>query len=365
MKNICICLKTTATSINENDVAPLIACFDEAGFSFDELRFLYRLDEEKLKKELLLLKNEYENIALITSRMGIPYCQKLTQEIFGNAYHCVAQGESIYHENTCTFFLFGLDETGLGYIKNVAIPFLNRKYVGRLEKMVLRSVGASEGHIQRLIASAKSISGNRLAYTHQRRYDEDIIHIAYDASTPKMIADDVLRLFAEGLNDSLYALENVRVEEQLVRLLKLRGKKISVAESFTGGGVGKRIVSVAGASEVYFEGLNTYNEESKKLRLGVSEYTLKTYGAVSDQTVYEMASGLISTGNCDISIATTGLAGPKSDRSELPVGLCYIAIGSKEKVMVYRYKFDGNREDITQKAINYALFLAYCNLKNM
>lgn len=365
MKNICLFLKTTATALSENDVTPLIDAFDGVGIIFDELRFIYRIDEEKLKKELIEIKAEYDNVAVVSTRKGVPYLQRFAQETFENKYHSAEQGEGIYNDGKCSLFVLVSDETGLAYVKNACIPFINKKYVGRLEKMVLRSVGASEEHVQRLLTSAKSISGNRLAYTHQRRYDEDVIQITYDANTPKMLADDILRLFADGLSDSLYAVENVRLEEQLVRLLKLRGKKISVAESFTGGGVGKRIVSVSGASEVYFEGLNTYNEASKKARLGVSEYTLKSYGAVSDQTAYEMAAGLIATGNCDISIATTGLAGPKSDRTELPVGLCYIAIGSKEKVMVYRYKFDGNREDITQKAINYALFLAYCHLKNM
>jgi nicotinamide-nucleotide amidase len=92
---------------------------------------------------------------------------------------------------------------------------------------------------------------------------------------------------------------------------------------------------------------------------------LRTVGAVSDQTAYEMALGLLNTGDCDIAIATTGLAGPKSDRSMLPVGLCFIAVGTKEKVYVYRYKFDGTRRDITEKAINYALFTAFKQLKNM
>ena len=137
-----------------------------------------------------------------------------------------------------------------------------------------------------------------------------------------------------------------------------------MAVSFTGGGIGKRIVSVPGASEVYFEGVNTYDERAKIKRLGVSEYTLRTVGAVSDETAYEMAAGLLASGDCDVSVATTGLAGPKSDRTELPVGLCYIAVGLKEKVFVYRYKFEGTREEITETAINYALFLAYRQLKN-
>lgn len=365
MKNICIFLKTTASVLSEQDAMPFLKSFNYSGFSFDELRFLYRVEEDSLKKALNEIEAEYDNILLITARKGVGYLNRFLQEDFQNKYHTTGNGDGIYGNGKCSLFLVGVDMVGDTYVKNVCVPFLSQKYVGRLEKMVLRSVGASEEHMQRLLSAAQSISGSRLAYTHQRQYDEDVIQIAYDSNSPKMMIDDVLRLFADGLKDTLYALEDVCLEEQLVRLLKLRGKKISVAESFTGGGVGKRIVSVSGASEVYFEGLNTYSEDAKKLRLGVSEYTLKTYGAVSDQTAYEMAAGLIATGNSDISIATTGIAGPKSDRSELPVGLCYIAIGTKEKVMVYRYQFDGGREQITQKAINYALFLAYCHLKNM
>jgi nicotinamide-nucleotide amidase len=290
---------------------------------------------------------------------------QLLQSVLENKYHGLEQGESIYQEGKCSIYLVGADESGLTYVKSACVPFLAKKYAGRLEKIVLRSVGASEEHVERLLTAAKSISGSQLAYTHQRRYDEDVIQMLYNANTPKMLADDVLRLFADGLNDSLYAVEDVKLEEQLVRLLKLRGKKISIAESFTGGGVGKRIVSVSGASEVYFEGLNTYNEYSKIKRLGVREYTLKSYGAVSDSTVYEMAAGLITAGDVDISIATTGIAGPKSDNTNTPVGLSFIAIGTKEKVYVFRFRFDGNRKEITEKAINHALFLAYRELKNM
>jgi PncC family amidohydrolase len=234
-----------------------------------------------------------------------------------------------------------------------------------LEIAVIRCVGASDAHIQNLIARASQIDGGQCKYARSRKYDEDVVQIQYDENIPKRILDDVMRVFADGLEECLYALDDTPLDKQLVELLKLRGKTLSVAESFTGGGISRRIVSVSGASKVFFEGLNTYNELSKIKRLGVSEYTLKTFGAVSDQTAYEMAAGLMATGDCDISIATTGLAGPTSDNSALPVGLCYIAVGTKEKVFVYRYKFNGTREEITETAINYALFLAYKQLKKM
>ena len=116
---------------------------------------------------------------------------------------------------------------------------------------------------------------------------------------------------------------------------------------------------------MYFEGLNTYNEHSKIKRLGVFEYTLRSQGAVSEQTAYEMVRGLLNTQDCDIAVATTGLAGPKSDRSLLPVGLCYVAVGTKERIRVYRYVFEGDRKTVTEKAINYALFYVYKQLKDL
>ena len=232
-------------------------------------------------------------------------------------------------------------------------------------EMIIRAMGAKAACVEALVREVNTQGKNYACCHHVRVYDEDILTITYNQDAPKILMDDILRHCVEELDESIYALDNCTLEQQLVSLLKIRGGMLSVAESFTGGGVGRRIVSVSGASEVYFEGLNTYNELSKMQRLGVNEYTLKSFGAVSEQTAYEMAAGLMATGNCDISIATTGLAGPKTDRTMLPVGLCYVAIGTRESVYVYRYKFDGTREEITEKAINYALFLAYKQLKNM
>ena len=233
------------------------------------------------------------------------------------------------------------------------------------DKTEIRCIGAKEAQVKALIARAQAFDGGKVEYRHTRRFCEDVIELNYAEDISKRLSEDVLRIFAEGLEESIYALDGTTLPAQLVWLLKLRDKKISVAESFTGGGIARKITSVSGASEVYFEGLNTYSELSKIKRLGVSEYTLKTFGAVSEQTAYEMAAGLMATGDCDICITTTGLAGPNTDKSNLPVGLCYIAIGTQERVFVYRYKFDGSREEITETAINYALFLAYKQLKNM
>ena len=368
MKNACVVLKKDKDVVSDSGWQAVAEAFCQNGYTFDEIRMLCIAEEYRVISALNSMKSEFENLVILTEKALLATAKKYLMQSFAEGiYQGGVNGAGIYDSQKATWLLLSDDSsnTGVSYAKGVCIPYLYKKYGIRAEKYVIRSVGGNEAYLQRLIAEAKTFSGERITYTHTRRYGEDIVEISYDDKTPKMMVDDAVRLFADGLGESIYALEDISLEEQLVRLLKLRGKKLSIAESFTGGGIGRRIVSVSGASEVYFEGLNTYDERSKIKRLGVTEYALKTVGAVSDQTAYEMATGLLNTGDCDIAIATTGLAGPKSDRSLLPVGLCFIAIGVKERVFVYRYKFDGTREEITETAINYALFLAYKQLKNL
>ena len=363
MKNVGVVIKNERKAFSETDYIAALDGFASFGYVFDELRVLFKTDETKLRSTLTELKKEYDNLLVLTEKSAFTALQTLLSTVCKEETFGGANGASIFSDKEKTVFLLSFD--GAEYVESVCVPYLHKKYGVKQGKIVIRTIGANEARVEALLAQAKSMDRGAMTYLHTRKNDEDVIRILYDGNVPRMLTDDVLRLFAEGLGDTVYALDDTPLEKQLVQLLKLRGRKISVAESFTGGGIARRIVSVSGASEVYFEGLNTYNERSKIKRLGVSEYTLGTVGAVSDQTAYEMAAGLIATGDCDISIATTGLAGPNTDKSMLPVGLCYIAIGTKERVYVYRYKFGDTRAEITEKAINYALYLAYKQLKNI
>lgn len=366
MRNACIVLRNVRNSLCALDFSPSEA-FLSGGYPFEEVRLLSENDISALNEAVSQLKKSADNLAVIAEKSFLPKVRENIAAVAGDDFsQGTLAGAGVFQEGSFSLFLLSSDkgESGAEYVKNVCVPYLNRKYNTRFDRLVLRSVGAGENLVRKLLDEAARMSGDKLTYNYKGKLGEDVVEIVYDSSVPKMLTDDVLRLLAEGLGDAVYALDYTPLEGRLVQLLKLRGKKISVAESFTGGGIGKRIVSVPGASEVYFEGVNTYDERAKIKRLGVSEYTLRTVGAVSDETAYEMAAGLLASGDCDVSVATTGLAGPKSDRTELPVGLCYIAVGLKEKVFVYRYKFEGTREEITETAINYALFLAYRQLKN-
>ena len=365
MKSAFVVLKQQK-SVFERDF-DLMQIFRKNGILFDEMRVISYHSQEDCKRVFTTLKAEFDIVVAVAEKGYLPaVLGAITGVYLENSFQNAGGSAGAFVEENKTMFLLPLySEQSVTYLNEIGLPILNKKYNLRLDRLVIRCVGASRERVLSLIAKAQEISQGKTRISHVRNYDEEVIEIVYGESVSKMQIDDILRLFADGLGDTVYAMDDTPLADRLIEILKLRRRKISVAESFTGGGIAKRLTSVSGASEVYFEGLNTYNEYSKMKRLGVSNYTLKTVGAVSDQTAYEMATGLIATGDCDISIATTGLAGPKSDKSGLPVGVCYIAIGTKEKVFVYRYKFDGSRQDITETAINYALHLAYKHLKTM
>ncbi len=175
---------------------------------------------------------------------------------------------------------------------------------------------------------------------------------------------NILRDFLENFSKFVYAESDVSLKQQLVKILTLRGAKISCAESFTGGNLSAQITSVSGASKVFYEGLVTYDLDAKNYRLNVSENDLQNLGAVSSEVAYQMCNSLIKTGKCNIALSTTGIAGPKSDDSGYPVGLCYIGVATEEHTVVFKYNFKGTRQEITNQGVETALFLAVKALKN-
>ena len=114
------------------------------------------------------------------------------------------------------------------------------------------------------------------------------------------------------------------LEETAVGKLLAKGYTVTTAESCTGGLIAATLINVSGVSEIYREGYITYANESKEKLLGVKGETLRNYGAVSEQTAYEMAAGAAKNAGADAALVSTGIAGPSGGTKEKPVGLVYL-----------------------------------------
>jgi PncC family amidohydrolase len=147
------------------------------------------------------------------------------------------------------------------------------------------------------------------------------------------------------------------LEIQVGQLLHERGLKLVLAESCTGGLLGSRITDVPGSSEYFLGGVVAYAYEAKVDLLGVSWDTLNTKGAVSRETVLEMARGIRNLMKADIAVSVSGIAGPGGGTPEKPVGTTCIGLAAEDGEWAKTFQFSGDREGNKAFAVEAALNL--------
>ena len=146
----------------------------------------------------------------------------------------------------------------------------------------------------------------------------------------KMCAEMIEKVKESPVGKHIYALDAERIEKLVVETLKEKGLTLAVAESCTGGFIGKLITDISGASSAFAGGFITYSNEAKMRLLGVSEQTLNEKTAVSPETAMEMARGARKRLGTDIAVSVTGEAGPNPDPSTgKPVGTVFIGVASE------------------------------------
>lgn len=145
------------------------------------------------------------------------------------------------------------------------------------------------------------------------------------------------------------------LEAQMGSLLRERGLKIAFAESCTGGLLSNRVTNVPGSSEYFIGSLVAYAYEAKANLLGVSWDILNTHGAVSRETVLEMARGARNVFQSDIAVSISGIAGPGGGTPTKPVGTVWFALVAPDGEWAQDHHFTGEREEIKTASVDAAL----------
>lgn len=151
-----------------------------------------------------------------------------------------------------------------------------------------------------------------------------IVTVGSDLSATNQVWTDK---FVDHFSDYVIGRDSTRLSEALNIALKESNKKITTAESCTGGLIASGITSEAGSSAVFEAGFVTYSNRIKSLALSVDATILQKYGAVSEQVVLEMAAGALQVSGADIAVAVSGIAGPDGGSVDKPVGTVWIAWG--------------------------------------
>ncbi|TGN18186.1 nicotinamide-nucleotide amidohydrolase family protein [Leptospira idonii] len=199
-------------------------------------------------------------------------------------------------------------------------------------------------------------AGMEWGVTAQKGYIKAIFQ-----STNKSLLDEVVKRIESFYGEAC----SFDVFEEVHRVLIEKQKTVSVAESCTGGLLGKRLTDLPGSSAYFVGGVLTYSNLQKEKSLGVSHSTLEQFGAVSEETCLEMVNGLEKLTDSDCSLSITGIAGPDGGSESKPVGTVWIGVKRKgSSASAHLYRFPGNRETIRENAANTAIYLLHQLLKS-
>lgn len=149
------------------------------------------------------------------------------------------------------------------------------------------------------------------------------------------------------------------ISQSIGEILRERNETMSTAESCTGGNIAASITAIAGSSDYFKGSIVAYSNEIKMKLLHVKETTLQKHGAVSEETVIEMAKGAMKSLNTDCAVTTSGIAGPGGGSKEKPVGTVWIAATYKNRTLTQKQESDKGREENILKATKNALLLLH------
>jgi nicotinamide-nucleotide amidase len=227
------------------------------------------------------------------------------------------------------------------------LPLVSKKFALKtiINKYIM-TAGIGESAIAEKIADIENELPKHITLAYLPSLSRVKMRLTSHIFSPEIEAEvaSFQQKIAERLPKYAYSLkEDKLIEDKIGEMLLERNETIATAESCTGGFISHKLTSVAGSSHYYFGSIISYSYEMKKSELGVKQSTLDKYGAVSEETVLEMLSGLLDKLGTTYGIAVSGIAGPGGGTPDKPVGTVWIAVGTKEKQITRRYQLSTHR----------------------
>ncbi len=240
------------------------------------------------------------------------------------------------------------------------MPYLAGLTTGVIYSQTVKICGVGESKAESMVEDLVDAQDNPTIATYAKTGE---VHLRVTATAPdekeaKKLVKPMVKELKGRFGNHVYTTDSeVTLEKAVVDLLMANKLTACTVESCTGGMLSARLINVPGVSEVFKSGYVTYSNKSKRKLLGIKKNILVKYGAVSEQIAREMAKTAATLARTDVSVSTTGIAGPDGGTPEKPVGLVYIACNVCGRVTVKECHFHGTREKIRESTVSAALSL--------
>ena len=257
----------------------------------------------------------------------------------------------LYYEDGRTFIILPGVPVEMEFImSNGVLPFLRRTYKNDLEAIRHRTIltsGIGESMLAAQIGDPKTFLGKGSTLAFLPKAGSVRVRISARGKSSRVVEKEISRVEAiirERASKYIYGTDDETLEAAIVKRLTELKKTLSTAESCTGGLIASKITEVPGASAVFLGSIVAYDNKVKIEQIGVKHQTLDHFGAVSEETVIEMAEGAINKIGSDYALAVTGIAGPDGGTPEKPVGTIWIALAERgAKTITKKLQLDFGR----------------------
>ena len=240
------------------------------------------------------------------------------------------------------------------------MPYLAGLASGVIYSQTVKICGVGESKAESMVEDLVEAQDNPTIATYAKTGE---VHLRVTATAPdekeaKKLVKPMVKELKGRFGNHVYTTDSeVTLEKAVVDLLAANKLTACTVESCTGGMLSARLINVPGVSEVFKSGYVTYSNKSKRRLLGIKKNNLMKHGAVSEQIAREMAKTAAVLARTDVSVSTTGIAGPDGGTPEKPVGLVYIGCNVCGRITVKECRFHGSREKIRESTVSAALSL--------
>lgn len=285
---------------------------------------------------------------------SFPRSAVILPNAFGTAPGCIMTAE-----DKTAILLPGPPRELFPMFKNHVMPYLERLSGNKLYSRELRIFGKGESSATYELRDIIETQTNPTVapYVKTGEVTLRVTALCQNDAEGEALVQPMIDTILARLGDVVYSTTGESLPEACARMLTDKGLTLAVAESCTGGLLASDLVAIPGCSNFLIEGCIAYSNEAKIRRLGVTQETLSSFGAVSEACAREMAEGIRAASGADYALATTGFAGPDGGTEENPVGTVYLALASREGTEVKRIRLFGERARIREIACLHAFDL--------
>ncbi|QDA62213.1 competence/damage-inducible protein A [Hymenobacter jejuensis] len=310
---------------------------------------------EYFRTELVLNEPSLRDVEAIFARFNRPMLEVNRQQAYLPASctpirNAMGTAPGMWFEDRGTVFVSmpGVPFEMKRMMTDIVLPKLKEHFqTPAIEHLVIQTAGLGESFLAEQIADWEDALPPNMKLAYLPSLGNVRLRLTgTDDGQPNLRArmEALLPALRERIGAYIFAEEDIPLEEAIGRLLTERGLTIGTAESCTGGFVAHKLTSVAGSSRYFLGSVIAYDNQIKIKQLSVSTETLALHGAVSEETVREMAEGARKNLGVDVAIATSGIAGPDGGTPDKPVGTICIAYADAHQTVSRRFSFNRGRQ---------------------